>query len=53
MKKFILALSLVTFLSLTTTSCSTDDSGLNDNKSVSADGDGVKDLPKPTTPKNP
>ena len=52
MKKFILTLGLVAFLSLTATSCSTDDSGLNDNKSVSA-GDGTKDLPKPTTPKNP
>jgi len=53
MKRFILTLGLVTFLSLSAASCSTDDSGLNDNKSVSADGDGVKDLPKPTTPKNP
>jgi len=57
MKRTILTLGLIAFLSLTAASCSTDDSAL-DNKSTSADGgftltpgDGTKDLPKPTTPK--
>jgi len=55
MKKIILTLGLIAFLGLTATSCSTDDSGL-DSKKASADnaiiqGDGTKDLPKPTGPR--
>lgn len=49
MKKFILALSLVAFLSVSAVSCSTDDSALE----TSADGNttldnGDRDLPRPT-----
>ena len=53
MKRSILTLGLIAFISLTAVSCSTDDSAL-DNKNTSADfalGNGDKELPKPTTPK--
>ena len=53
MKKSLLTLGLIAFLSLTAASCSTDDSAINDN--TTADGlvnpggfdNGNKDLPKP------
>lgn len=54
MKRTILTLGLIAFLSLTATSCSTDDSALDNGTNKSADftfGDGTKELPKPTTPK--
>jgi hypothetical protein len=55
MKRSILTLSLIAILSLTATSCSTDDSAL-DNKENATDytltpGDGTKDLPRPTGPR--
>jgi hypothetical protein len=55
MKKSILTLGLIAILSLSATSCSTDDSGL-DTKRTSAedlatDHGGDKDLPKPTGPR--
>jgi hypothetical protein len=55
MKKIILTLGLVTFLGLSVTSCSTDDSAL-DNKQTSADntivlGNGDRELPRPTGPR--
>jgi len=51
MKRTILTLALIAFVGLTATSCSTDDSGL-ENKQTSADntivlGNGDRDLPKP------
>jgi hypothetical protein len=50
MKKTFLTLAIVAFLSLTATSCSTDDSALNDDTSadliIKADN-GDRDLPKP------
>lgn len=50
MKKTILALSFVAFLSVTAVSCSTDDSALNNDTqagTVPILDNGDKDLPKP------
>ena len=50
MKKSLLVLGLIAFTSLTAVSCSTDDSGLIDDKSADAVApidNGDKDLPKP------
>jgi hypothetical protein len=53
MKKFILTLALIATFSVSFTSCSTDDSGLE--KTTSADdlstGNGDVNLPKPTLPR--
>jgi hypothetical protein len=57
MKRTILTLGFIAFLSLTAASCSTDDSGLNDDAKQAGGGLGIvippvidngdKDLPKP------
>ncbi|MNK01094.1 hypothetical protein D3C87_188880 [compost metagenome] len=53
MKRTILTLGLIAFLSLTAASCSTDDSGLNNDPKqeggiiVTPGGNGDRDLPKP------
>lgn len=49
MKKVLLTLALVTVISLSATSCSTDDSALNDDTSadLAPIDNGDKDLPKP------
>ena len=49
MKKAILTLGLIAFVGLTTVSCSTDDSGLNDSSAETFKpiDNGDKDLPKP------
>ena len=56
MKRAILTLSLITFLSLTAVSCSTDDSALEqttsaDGSTGTGTGDGNVNLPKPTLPR--
>jgi len=56
MKKIIFTLGLVATLSLSMTSCSTDDSALEQNTSADTSlgtgtGDGNVNLPKPPTPK--
>lgn len=53
MKRTILTLGFIAFLSLTAASCSTDDSGLNNDPNQSGGittppaGNGDRDLPKP------
>jgi len=58
MKKFIFTLGLIAALSLSMTSCSTDDSGLDQTTSADGNlgtgtgtGDGNVNLPRPPAPK--
>lgn len=57
MKKSIFTLGLIAVLSLTATSCSSDDSALDTNNTsadtgiVNKPGNGDTDLPKPTGPR--